>query len=118
LSQLDLEMAYATGEKVKRVVSHLMHHLFETLHKKYRRALVDGTLSSGTWHPVPVEIAPPTSIPFPKMDEIDFFRSITYENAMRQYGIDKPDLRMTAEEASLVSACIGHVASQPLMSDR
>jgi len=118
MRQLDLEMAYATGEKVKRVVSYLMNHLFETLHNEYRRALVDGTLDNGTWHPVPKEFAPATSIPFPKMDEVDFSRSITYENAMRQYGIDKPDLRITTEEASLVSACFGPVVTQALTSGR
>jgi aspartyl-tRNA synthetase len=59
-------MAFSDGKQVMKRIERFVHFLLKSLHKKG-------------------SIVPPPQVPFPRM---------TYSDAMRNYGSDKPDLRI------------------------
>ncbi|KAK8046943.1 aspartyl-tRNA synthetase, partial [Apiospora saccharicola] len=104
-TQLDLEMSFATGQDVMEAVEHLVRLMTKRISESYGYKEIDGIR-----HPVKAskeEIAdaraamaespsllPPGSLhPWPKVSER--FPILTYDDAMRRYGSDKPDLRMS-----------------------
>ncbi|KAJ8119995.1 hypothetical protein ONZ43_g3182 [Nemania bipapillata] len=97
-TQLDLEMAFATGTTVMRTVEKLMKALVEFLHESYTPTIINGVR-----HPCPRE--PNDSISdMPRYEKVvKPFTHMTYEHAMSKYGVDKPDLRMKWKQASLLN---------------
>jgi aspartyl-tRNA synthetase len=96
LKQLDLEMAFATGKDVRMTVGQLMKSLFQAIRSRYVPIDVNGSQ-----HPKKIQGGASLSQRYGG-DHIGIKR-ISYENAMRKYGIDKPDLRITSPQASYVS---------------
>ncbi|KAI1415004.1 tRNA synthetases class II-domain-containing protein [Hypoxylon sp. FL1857] len=119
-TQLDLEMAFATGEDVIYLVSNLLVAIFD-----YLNATLTPTDINGIRHPVPrVSTYPHTlntedepspesdSQPlgkpsiYPKLDR-RLIPSMTYEAAMTSFGSDKPDLRIQAPLVSNITRMEG-----------
>ncbi|KAI0443259.1 tRNA synthetases class II-domain-containing protein [Xylaria telfairii] len=98
-TQLDLEMAFSTGNDVMRVVEDLLLSLDAFLQKEYTVTEIKRAqhlTRRGTGH----DIATPDVPPFSLLKHP--IRRMTYEEAMLQHGTDKPDLRMKSPHVSLI----------------
>lgn len=99
-TQLDLEMAFATGEDVMQAVERYTKQLFAYLGGTYR---VAKTATSDDTETIPIPIAAlsqgrgtPSTRPFAVLPDEPFQR-MAYDEAMAKYGSDKPDLRIPGE---------------------
>ncbi|TGJ88313.1 hypothetical protein E0Z10_g491 [Xylaria hypoxylon] len=82
-TQIDLEMSFSTGKDVMRTVDSMMSSLDDHIRNNSINA---------------VRHLPKS--PFPLFQHP--FHHISYMDAMRDYGIDKPDLRITPSNASMI----------------
>lgn len=97
--QLDLEMSFAKGEDVMRLVEKLVHEVYGSMCGRWQTCQVNGALcpakrSDGT---AGAEEYPAIEAEFPRM---------TYYEAMSLHGSDKPDLRIPNK----VRASVRHYA--------
>ncbi|CAK7263479.1 aspartate--tRNA ligase msd1 [Sporothrix epigloea] len=96
-TQLDLEMAFATGEDVMQAVERYTKDLFAYLGESYRVTVGDSGDTSSNAVPVPVETLGNEKVrPFAVLPS-EPFRRMTYDEAMTRFGSDKPDLRIPGE---------------------
>lgn len=99
-TQLDLEMAFATGEDVMQAVERYTKELFAYLGETYR--LATNTAGDGNETiPIPIEALSkgkgvPSTRPYATLAD-DPFQRMAYDEAMAKYGSDKPDLRIPGE---------------------
>lgn len=103
-TQLDLEMAFATGKDVAKVVETLVEAVHEFIHTNYTPIEINGTR-----HPVRIHNQGDTDTKHkPQLSDrypsVGFSDSITYKDAMARFGTDKPDLRIRAPHASNVGS--------------
>ncbi|KIH88017.1 aspartyl-tRNA synthetase [Sporothrix brasiliensis 5110] len=99
-TQLDLEMAFATGEDVMQAVERYTKELFAYLGETYR-LVKNGTGDGNETIPVPVKAlsrgrGTPSTRPYAVLPDEPFLR-MAYDEAMAKYGSDKPDLRIPGE---------------------
>ncbi|KAI0198343.1 tRNA synthetases class II-domain-containing protein [Astrocystis sublimbata] len=102
-TQLDIEMAFASGEEVMAVVDELIKDLAKFLVNNYNRIVLE---EPGPRHPR--RRTQPDDPKIPKFNLTpDYLNKpilrMTYTDAMRYHGTDKPDLRMQLEEVSSIS---------------
>lgn len=106
-TQLDLEMAFATGRDVTNIVTKLVTDLFGQLHRAWKVLDIDGVRHTVRIPPNDLESntdstgkeAPPddksssvkTLGRFGKSAHVPY---MSYKDAMRQFGTDKPDMRI------------------------
>ena len=91
--QLDLEMAFATGEDVMGTVESLVKDLFHELSASYfLQQMGDELVPRPITSPRALSPWDPNSLAFPR---------ITYDEAMTRYGSDKPDVRIPCEVSPL-----------------
>ncbi|KAI3319674.1 tRNA synthetases class II-domain-containing protein [Xylariaceae sp. AK1471] len=101
-TQLDLEMAFATGDDVQNTIDTLMKAILWMVRSLYRPIDINGA-----WHPVRAADYPkgpkgPKGTP--KYDVVKLpISGMSYEIAMRKFGTDKPDLRITSPHASNIT---------------
>ncbi|KAI1454706.1 tRNA synthetases class II-domain-containing protein [Annulohypoxylon moriforme] len=118
-TQLDLEMAFATGREVMNLVTMMVMTLFIKLHKAWKIVEIDGIR-----HPVRIapegyesnkemmeklsspETGPKDEIKVPKIinrfPKPGSIKVMKYEDAMGRYGTDKPDMRIELPWASRI----------------
>ncbi|KAI1818208.1 tRNA synthetases class II-domain-containing protein [Poronia punctata] len=103
-TQLDMEMAFATGTTVQETINGMIQHIMEKIFKHKR------TSADGKWHFSLAKDDSPDSAPV-RFD----FPTMSYNTAITKYGIDKPDLRIKASQASLIRP-VGHFLSDEFKS--
>ncbi|KAM7191780.1 tRNA synthetases class II (D, K and N) domain containing protein [Naviculisporaceae sp. PSN 640] len=91
-TQLDLEMAFATGEDVMKAVESLVSQLPEALNAQF--TLVE---KDGDFYPVSKLAVKPNQKQKQWPSLSTPFLRLTYEEAMSRFGVDKPDLRIPFE---------------------
>lgn len=96
-TQLDLEMAFAEGKDVMHIVQMLVESVFRVLRSDYITVDVNGTK-----HPVHIGSHGTTKGTFVSPYKIDF-KHLSYDNAMKLFGSDKPDLRIQLPYVTHVS---------------
>ena len=95
-TQLDVEMSFAQPKSIFNLIDQLMECLCGVANQHWE--LKAKTQSLTNYRPI-------------EIDKLTFPR-ITYEEAMSQYGTDKPDLRYEAKIVSLDSVVSAKVASE------
>ncbi|KAH6657254.1 tRNA synthetases class II-domain-containing protein [Truncatella angustata] len=123
-TQLDLEMAFATGEDVIRTVENIVWSIFTHLRDTKVAREVEGML-----YVDPAQIIEdygPSASPeiegvrslWPLKDpRTQGFVRVKYDDAMARYGSDKPDLRISSE-VCYVSHLSGHLLTYSDSTDR
>lgn len=94
-TQLDLEMAFATGEDVMAIVEGVVKDLLSAFGSEWRLLEANGpTAPAPRARPVPAGESEVEHWPINNEWLTKMFQRITYEKAMSLYGSDKPDLRI------------------------
>ncbi|CAK7567950.1 MAG: aspartate--tRNA ligase msd1 [Sporothrix epigloea] len=100
-TQLDLEMAFATGEDVMQAVERYTMDLFAYLGEVYRVTTGDSGDSNFEVAPIPIEalgsgkgIQPTRAFTVLPGEP---FQRMSYDEVMSRFGSDKPDLRIPGE---------------------
>ncbi|KAI0434996.1 aspartyl-tRNA synthetase-like protein [Xylaria sp. FL1042] len=96
-TQLDLEMDFTGGAGVMRTVTHLMG----SLQRPLRAYLWRNNISIGNDGAQDTDLTAPNKGRIKGLQEV--FPSMTYMDAMCNYGIDKPDLRIRSSQASQIT---------------
>ena len=92
-TQLDMECAFANGEDVMQFVEIYIKKLIRAIRRDW-----GGILKAKNGGFIPVEKnSVKSAIEYPGVQRSQPFRRITYEESMRLFGIDKPDLRIPNE---------------------
>ncbi|KAI0137653.1 tRNA synthetases class II-domain-containing protein [Hypoxylon sp. NC0597] len=116
-TQLDLEMAFATGRDVRYTVAYLLRNISKCLRRKgipiYIKLTRDpGSFSRNSTETATIEAVSENDVKSPDMTDSSpakrKFRnptipSMTYEYAMTTFGTDKPDLRIRAPHVSNIA---------------
>ncbi|KAL1864298.1 aspartate--tRNA ligase msd1 [Diaporthe australafricana] len=86
-TQLDLEMSFAKGEDVMRLVESVVQRLYDQIGTAWNTRPINGALCPVSKEDgiTPINEYPPIKKEFPR---------ITYQEAMSLHGSDKPDLRI------------------------
>lgn len=93
-TQLDMEMSFATGEDVMQTVEAMIKHLLKQIDADYTMAAAkSGELSITTRDSSSSRAAQTRLEKFWAVADMPFPR-ITYQQAMTDYGSDKPDIRI------------------------
>ncbi|CAK7268332.1 aspartate--tRNA ligase msd1 [Sporothrix epigloea] len=100
-TQLDLEMAFATGEDVMQAVERYTKDLFAYLGENYRVTTDDSGDSNFEAAPIPVEALGSVKGTQPARSfavlPSEPFQRMSYDEVMARFGSDKPDLRIPGE---------------------